>query len=352
MPLGESTDPLIPNRPPYNYVEGDANFALLCETAGLDPTAYGSKDFVLNRGLWALMELFSDGELRILAGDDALNRENMQQTLGQDRYGEFYERMSHLRSTALSVGGPVSNEVNKLARFCGTILAGYVGKGEVQLPDAKVARPGVSADNKRAFVRFNEYTWRSPSDVAVILEYGPGVTGKEFLDTQLGALRQNLLPFQFIGISDGPFINQFLVTYLGDELEKSFGREARSFATSGRLFVGREDGMQQATQELLATLQPSGTHEMCDLILMTGIHDADPEELRYAIKHSPELLRHTGKLMLSAPIQQVRPSTTPHAQLLEWAQKAGYIAEWQKFVNTGDSALGTATLSGLTVLHK
>lgn len=339
-------------RPPYHYVEGDANFAMLCETAGLDPATYGSKDFIVNRGLWGLMELFSDGELRILAGDDAANREIVQQTLGQERYGEFYEKMASLRTTALSEGGRVADEVNKLARFCGTILAGYVGKGEVQLPDAKVVRPGVSAVSGRAFVRFNEYAWRSQSEVAVILEYGPGITGKKFLDTQVSALQRNLPPFQYIGVSDGPFINQFLVTYLGDELEKSFGREARPFATSGRLFVGREDGMQQATQELLATPQPSGTHEMCDLILMTGVHEANPAELEYAIRHSPQLLRHDGKLMLSAPIQQVRPSTTPYAKQLDWAQEAGYVAEWQQIVNTGDPALGTATLSGLTVLHK
>jgi hypothetical protein len=352
MPLGESTGPTGSNRPPYHYVEGDANLAMLCETADLDPTTYGTQDFVVNRGLWALMELFSDGELRILAGDDVANRELVQQSPGQDRYGEFYDKIAQRRTTALAEGGQMADEINKLSRFCGTVLASYVAKGEIQLPDAKVVRPGVSPVNGRAFVRFNEYTWRSPSDVAVILEYGPGITGKKFLDTQLDALQRNLPPFQYIGVSDGPFINQFLVTYLGDELEKSFGREARQFATSGRLFVGREDGMQQATQELLATPQPSGTHEMCDLILLTGVHEASPPELEFAIKNSSQLLRPDGRLMLSAPIQQVKPSTTPYAKQLDWAQEAGYTAEWQQIVNTGDPALGTATLSGLTVLHK
>lgn len=340
------------NKSPYKYVEGDADFAMICRAAGLDPAQYGTKDYIIDRGMWALMELFSDGELRILAGEDVANRQDTQHRSGADRYGEFYERMADLRSNALVEGDQIADEINKLARYCGTVLATYVEKEIVPLPDSKIASPGVSSISGRALVEFDEYTWQSNKDVAVIMEYGPGINGKQFLDTQLKALLRSQPPFQYIGISDGPFINQFLVTYLGNRLEGLVGKEARQFATSGRLFVGREDGMYQATKELLATPQPSGTHELCDLMLFTGVQEANPFELENAIKESKRLLRTDGRLMISAPLRKVASKTTPFEEQAKWAEEADYKLEWYKSRNTGDRNLGTNTVSGLAVFRK
>lgn len=329
---------------------------MVCEAAGLDVATYSTRDYIASRGVWGLIELFSDGELRVLAGNDsaAADRASVRQRSGQARHGEFYTKMSDLRSAVQTESSPIADELNKLARFCGATLAEYVTRGEFRLPDAKLARPGISARTGRVSVQFDTYSWQSTRDTAVILEYGPGVTGKKFLDIQLDTLRlqRRLPPFQYLGISDGPFINQFLVTYLGNRLVEQFGPEARQLGSNGRLFIGREDGMQQATHELLATSQPSGTHEMCDLILLTGVHRANPHELQDTIKRSPQLLHPEGKLMLSAPLDEVEEGVTPFAKQLGWAQESGYVPEWQQTVPTGNAALDTNTISGLAVLHR
>ena len=246
----------------------------------------------------------------------------------------------------------MADEVNRLARFCGTSLAESVVNGVIQLPDLKLVQPSVSAFDGKACVRFDEYEWHSARDEPVLLEYGPGVSGKKFLETQLAALQYGLQVFQYIGVSDGPFVNQFLTTYLYRKLEILNDPNVLDIATGGELFIGREDGMQQATGAILATPQPSGTHELCDLILLTAVHMADPAELEYVLAQSPEILRPDGKLMLSAPLHMVKEKMTTFDQLLCWAQQGGYTIEWQKAVNTGDHSLNTATVSGLAVLHK
>jgi len=349
---GEFPNPSASNRQPYRYVEGNADFSFICEAAGLDQKVYGNREYIANEGMWALTELFSDGELRILKGYDQILSDRARKSGGQDRYGEFYEKMSALRDEASVEGGAKADEVNKLARFCGNALAEFVGNGTVSLPDSKLIRPGVSASDGSLFLRFNDYNWQANRQPAVVLEYGPGITGTKFIDAQLSALGRNLFPFQYVAVSDGPFINQFLMGYLGSNADKLYGSEVRRLATSGTLFIGREDGMLQATEALLATPQPSGTHEMCDVILMTGVHEAQPEELEFAIKNSNHLLRQGGKLMLSAPLTQVRDTMTPFSAQLEWAKEAGYNVEWQQTSSTGDSMLGTNTQSGLAVLQK
>ncbi|MDB5182197.1 MAG: hypothetical protein JWP13_960, partial [Candidatus Saccharibacteria bacterium] len=340
------------NRPPYNYVDGDVDMASVLTAADLDPTIYGNRDFIANEGMSALWELFSDGELRILTYDQFAAPGDMQKTSGKERFGEFYDKLAKLQRQTRQESGDVTDNMNRLARFCGRALAEAVSAGAVQTPDAKMVRVGTNSLDDHVFIKFDSYRWRSQHPVGVIMEYGPGVGGKRIVDAQLAALDMGAAPFQYVAISDGPFVNQFLMSYLGNQLESSYGPGASAYANSGRLIAGREDGMLQATTNILDASQPSGSHEMCDAILFTGLHDVDPTELEFAIRNSPQLLRGDGKVFLSAPIPKLRPDLTTFAEQLSWAMQAGLRIEWQKEVATGDPKMGTDTISGLAVLEK
>lgn len=338
------------NHATYRLVYGSPDVVKIVERSGLDVNTYASKEFVMNEGLWDLMEIFSDGELR-LASPDTLH--DLEQLRNPEAYrSEFYEKITRLRANARNEDGELHDEFNKLARACGGMLAEFVENGQLGVPESATTIPDISAVDKKTRVKFGDYLWESPHEVPIVLEYGPGVSGKKFLDQQLHGLARNIPPFQYIGISNGPFINQFLTSYLQKRLVRNFGQAAGEYATNGRLFVGREDGMLQATQGLIKTPQPSGTHEMSDLILMTGVHKADRRELEKTIKLSSQILRPQGKLMLAAPLTSVEGGSVPFRDQLQWAQEAGFMAEWQKDVQTGSELLGTSTVSGLAVLHK
>lgn len=349
---GEFPESVAGGRPPYRYVDGEADFKFVCDAANLDSDSYAKREYLQSEGLFALIEMFTDGELRILTGEDQILSNKARKCGGQERYGEFFEKIHALRTEAVAEGGVKADEVNRLARFCGNVLADFVEKGTVTLPSSDIVRPNVSPFDGSLSLTFNDYVWQAPRRPAVVLEYGPGVAGTKFLDAQLAGLGRNQFSFQYVAVSDGPFVNQFLLNYLGNNAGKQYGPEVRSLATSGTLFVGREDGMLQATAALLATPQPSGSHEICDLILMTAVHDAQPEELEFTMKHSVRLLRQGGKLLLSAPLTRPKATMTPFPELLDWAMDVGYIVEWQRTAQTGDVTLGTNTHSGFAVLLK
>ena len=215
-----------------------------------------------------------------------------------------------------------------------------------------MVQPNLDPSTGRMTVDCLDYRWVSSREHAIILEYGPGVAGAKWFDLMMNALAAGEVPLQYIGVSNGPFANQFLVDSFVTQLEERLGSGMGELATSGQLFIPREDGMVQATKGMLATPQATGTHEICDLILLTAVHKADPRQLEQTIALSPQLLRPDGRLLLSAPLTQVGPGMTTFGQELEWARQAGYTVEWQGQAETGDAKLGTATTSGFAALRK
>lgn len=352
MTFQEPGEPTSSGRPPYNYVDGDVNIPAVLNAAGLDPTKYASQDFFVQHGMFALWELFSDGELRIFEAEQLTESEEIARTAGEERHGEFFDKLAVLRQEVLQKGGPLADEINKLARYCGRMLAEFVTEGYVQVPTNKLVQSYINPASGHVSLQFDEHRWQGNHPAGVILEYGPGVGGKRFIDSQLISVALGKAPFQYFAISDGPFVNQFLMSYLGNRLEAAYGPGARDIAGGGRLLLGREDGMLQATDGLLATPQPSGSHEICDVILATGLHEAEAAELEFAIKNSPRLLRSDGEVFISAPTEKVRPTSTTFAEQVGWALDAGLEVTWQKELVTGDYRLGTETTSGLAVLKK
>ena len=338
----------------YNYVDGPADYASIVQAAGLDPSVYATQEFVAERGMPALMELFADGEQRFGEVDPGIDPYAVLASTPEQRHGEFYEEIAQLRADAYAHGGPLEDEMHRLERFAGRYLAGLAARGETLSPQQgrNMIEPGLDATSGEVVVDCAGYQWHADRQPVVILEYGPGMAGTKWFEPLLQGLATRGLPFRYIGVSNGPFVNQYLVDMLGRKLEERFGPGAGQYAATGQLFIPREDGMERATTELLATPQPDGTYEICDLIVLSAVHTADPGELERTIALSPQLLRPSGRLMISAPLTEVMPGSATFAQELAWALQAGYTIEWQGQANTGDAQLGTATVSGFAVLHK
>lgn len=89
-----------------------------------------------------------------------------------------------------------------------------------------------------------------------------------------------------------------------------------------------------------------------DFLLFSGVHEANPIELKYALRASSRLLVPNGYLMLAAPLMKNTTTMTPYGTQLSWATEAGLIPEWEGNIATGNAGMGTDTLSGVALLRK
>ena len=300
-------------------------------------------------GMVALMELFSDGELRVLTPEQAGYGEALRQP-AEERFGEFYRRMAGLRTRLVAAEGPLVDEMNKLARFSGRLLARFERDGIVQLPEGRLIQPGLDAAEGTVTLAAAGHTWKAPRQGIVVVEYGPGLVGRKMLETQVEALQQGRVPFQYIAVSDGPFVNEYLTQWYGTEVERRIGAGAAQLL-AGKLFIGREDGMLQATESLAESSQrPDGG--MGDVLLFSGVHEANPLELKYALQASPRLLAPEGRVLLGAPLAKVSAATTAYGEQLAWVTEVGLVPEWEGSMTTGNAALDRQTVSGVAVLRK
>lgn len=344
------------NRPPYNYVDGDANLTEVVTNAGLDPTTYATKEFFMNVGLPAMYELLSDGEIQMYSGASLMLNPSTVRSSAYERHGEFYEKMESLKNRSLHEPGKATDDFNRLARYCGKILALQMVENDpspIQIPDIKVARPSLNPLNERFSIRFDNYHWEAKDRIAKILEYGPGFTGRVFIDYQLIARQYGFNNLQYITISNGPFINQYLMDYMRLKADQSFGTGFGQLMFDRGIYGGREDGMLQGSENLIEqTSEASKGEGYFDALLATGVHNADPHELMHGLINGHSLVRPGGKLFVVAPLNRVENHSTTYDEHLDIAKSAGFKLGWNSTSETGSKLLGKNTISGLAVLEK
>lgn len=286
-------------RPPYIPQYGNADVVLICREAGLDPSHYATQDYFTRRGLWGLIELFSDGEVIIEpTGNLALAK-----AAPEVRHGEFYSRISQLRQDAQKEPGSlIDNELNKLARLCGTIYANRVVEGMTNLGGTRSVVQ-IALDQREPVIRYANRQVKVTHDMS-IMDIGPGIEGRQFIDLQALLLKQRSV-IQYIPISQGPFVNQFLMIYGQEKFRKDPKLPRFKAVAQNGFFVGREDGMLAALEEILSTPQPAGRHDICDVVICNGLGTANRDEFIEGLKLVPNMIKPEGHLLLGLPIEKI-----------------------------------------------
>ena len=349
--------PFDHTRPPYNYVDGDVNLKNIVTAAGLDPNKYASQDFFLKTGLSALYELLSDGEIQVYNSESLIENPGISNESATERHGEFYQKLKAMKLRSLKESAESTDDFNRLARFCGKMLAWQttsVDPSPISIPDRKVARPSLSPGNGNFSIQFDKYYyWEANNRIAKVLEYGPGFTGRVFLDYQITTTRFGINNLQYITISNGPFINQFLMDYRDHRAKQHLdGPSIARFLNSGA-YGGREDGMLQGSENLIQqTSEVSGGAGYFDAVLATGLHNAEAHELMHGLINSYYLVHPGGKLFIVAPLSRVEEHSTTYDEHLDIAKSAGFKLGWNSTRETGSKLLGKNTISGLAVLEK
>lgn len=335
-------------RKPYVPQYGNVNFNLICQEAGLDPKIYATSDFVARRGILELYELFSDGELIVPQLDTPVAAVG---NVGPEiRHGEFYTKIASLwQRTQVQPGSDIDKEFNKLARFCGTSFALLVANGHTPLGIRSEVQ--ITFDQKREpFIGYAGYQIKIGPEPH-ILDIGPGIEGRQFIDLQASLLKQRRI-MQYLAISKGPFINQFLIDY-GREIYNKDPELQGLFSELIRrgLFIGREDGARDTLEELISTPQPSGRYDFIDIAICNGVTTANRDEIIRALGLLPNTVRQGGYLLLGADAKRRREDGWCFDDGLEVVSDK-FTAVHQVTKSSGSALLGRSTISTFAVLKK
>ena len=334
------------SRAPYVPQYGAADFPFILREAGLDIHKYGQRDFLMQGGLGALYELFSDREL--IAHDPNRPIKDNQLT-PEIRHGEFYARLAELRERVRSnLGSKLDIELNKLARFAGIVYAEEAERGLLPM--------GGGSEVKVESVQIPpviDYAGRSfpINNGSIILDIGPGIAGRLFVELQAKMLLQGQM-FQYLAISDGPFVNEFLL----EHGRKIFIKNPRlnglfDLYTKRGFFVGREDGFSRAMDELLSTPQPSGRHDFVNIAICNGLGNADKRELEEGLGRIHEVLMQGGYLLLGSPVEREQEGNLSFAEQLALVSN-NFEVESQLTRESGLAVVGRNTTSTFAVLRK
>lgn len=323
-------------RPPYEPQYGNANFQMICKEAGLE-SKYASQEFLIQgKGLLSLFELFSDGEITIAS-------------LGspQGQNAEFYKRISVLREKAESQPGSIlDKEFNKLARFCGMALAEQVFMG-LKLPDVSQVRTGIDEYNN-PYINYAGESLVLKSG-SIIFDIGPGLAGRKFVELQRDLIKKDGY-IQYIPITKGPFINQFLIHYAAQLYDRDPNLKGQfKLVIQNGLYAGREDGMPAALEAILSS--PSEKHDIADVMIFNALGRAKGEDLTQGLKIASRLIRPGGHLLIGSPVERVWSQGIGFNEQIELVSDKFKVVK-QETKRTGNVALGLTTISSMAILKR
>ncbi|HSW65675.1 MAG TPA: hypothetical protein VLI54_00870 [Bacillota bacterium] len=330
---------------PPTMGDGDSpiDMSLIYEATGVPPE-YLTENFVLENVVPCVVTTFSDGEvvLRRPSPEDSDVREHFGMTdQGQSAFGNRLRELLEGDDIALK------HQVDGLIRFSAGILARHVISGAVTLPrhrnvEFMPALLGSAEENDsiitstmlgqaalrgwdmtRPAIGFDHHSVALDVEPSVVIDYGPGLQGRFHIERQLADLEAGRRPYAHLAVGKGPFINEFLQQYWRARL----GEDSQLMrSVLGRVYVGREDGIAAATTEFVETQkQHTGSSEIADIVLASGVHRAGHTEIDAGITNAHKLLRPGGILLVRAPkAVDSDPSGVPGEAMVEMALQAGF----------------------------
>lgn len=304
---------------------GPVDLPSIYEAAGLPPE-HLTAEFIRSHIIPCVAATFSDGELVIQHPPE--QDPVVQEHFGATSYdqGAFGRRLRELfEGDDLAL----RHQVDGLIRYSATVFAHDAALGNVQLP----SKPTVNIDSSRGTIGFDRMTVPLSAEPRVVIDYGPGLQGRFHTERQLSDWNAGKMPYTYLGIGKGPFVNQFLQSYWAARL----GDPQLANSVIGRLYIGREDGIAAATTEFAAVQQQhTGTSEFADVVVASGIHTAGHDEVNVGITNAHKLLKPGGTLLIRAPKapNQETPGSVPAEAMVAAALSAGFDQDKAQFFDT------------------
>lgn len=291
-----------------------ASVASICVAVGL-PRSYVSTQLLRSHIIPCVQATFSDGELfrpHAVETDPVLRKHFGESDFNDGTFG------NRLRGLTDDGDPKLRHAVDELVRCAARDLASLAVSSPSVLPPERT----VAIDSSNGVVSFDGQTVSVLRPLKVVVDFGPGVQGRFHIDTQWNDLQNSRRPFAYFAFTRGPFVNEFLMSYWRElTRDPVIAKEV-----VGSLYMGREDGMASASEYLVqAQTGHTGSPEMADLVLASGVYSAGREELKSAIANAHKILRPGGALLVRSPDSVDEPDHVNAAETIALAVAAGFI---------------------------
>lgn len=177
-----------------------------------------------------------------------------------------------------------------------------------------------------------------PRQPMLVADYGACLTGRSYIANQARIMARKMLPFAYLPLTRLHFTNATLLnTY-----DKTFGPNGAQFFTENRIYMGREDGVASAIDDVISAQHAhNAPTEVVDIALATGAQHTTRNELRHGIEHTHALLREAGILVVRS-LARPAEAEIGTEEIVSWALEAGFDER---------NAVRHETRPGLGALH-
>jgi hypothetical protein len=180
---------------------------------------------------------------------------------------------------------------------------------------------------------------RTPS---LVFDYGACLTGRSYIADQIGFLSKGQQPFTYSPLTRLRFTNEALInTY-----DANYGRGTARAIMDKRLYIGREDGVAAATDEVIrAQSAHRAPTDIADIILCTGAEHSSAEDLKRGMMNAYTLLKEGGMLVVRT---LARPASDELGteKITSWAFDAGFQEKDAIRYEADLDQIGTLMLTG------
>lgn len=158
---------------------------------------------------------------------------------------------------------------------------------------------------------------RRPS---LVIDYGACLNGRSYLGDQMNFVAQGKRPFGYSPLTRLHFTNRVLVsTY-----DAHYRAGLSEMFIDNQLYIGREDGIGAATDELIQGQREHGAPtEVADIVIANGSQHTTAEDLQRGVANAHTILKQGGMLVIRS-LAQPGADEIGTKRIAEWAFEAGF----------------------------
>jgi len=173
----------------------------------------------------------------------------------------------------------------------------------------------------------------------LVLDYTACLSSRSLIKDQIDFVQRGFRPFTFTPITRLHFTNRLLM----QAYDKNAGEGAANLFIENRLYIGREDGIASATDEMIQLQTEHGARsDIADVIICNGDQHTTEEDLKTGAKNAYTLIKEAGMFVIRA---FAKPSSTEIGtdQIADWAFEAGFeekeVLEYYSAIHSPGAAI-------------